>query len=130
MLMLRYTQALITQMAQTAVCNRHHPADQKLCRWLPLSLDRLSDNTLTMPAELIANMLGVAADGVSAATDKLRRLSVISCGGGHISVLDRAALEGLCCECYAVVRAETERLLPYVPAPQSAHRQFWENAGA
>ncbi|WP_455923153.1 Crp/Fnr family transcriptional regulator [Pseudomonas putida] len=115
LLMLRYTQALITQMAQTAVCNRHHSIDQQLCRWLLLSLDRLHGNELTMTQELIANMLGVRREGVTDAAGKLQRLGVIEYNRGHIKVLDRARLEQLSCECYAVVRAETERLLPYMP---------------
>ncbi len=114
-LMLRYTQALITQMAQTAVCNRHHSIDQQLCRWLLLSLDRLQDNQLTMTQELIANMLGVRREGVTDAAGKLQRLGVIEYSRGHITVLDRDLLEQMSCECYAVVRKETERLLPYVP---------------
>ncbi len=114
-LMLRYTQALITQIAQTAVCNRHHSIDQQLCRWLLVSLDRLQDNQLTMTQELIANMLGVRREGVTDAAGKLQRMGVIEYSRGHITVLDRAALEQLSCECYAVVRKETERLLPYVP---------------
>ncbi len=114
-LMLRYTQALITQMAQTAVCNRHHSIDQQLCRWLLLSLDRLQDNQLTMTQELIANMLGVRREGVTDAAGKLQRLGVIEYSRGHITVLDRALLEQLCCECYAVVKKETDRLLPCVP---------------
>ncbi|MEG0245583.1 MAG: Crp/Fnr family transcriptional regulator [Pseudomonas sp.] len=115
MLMLRYTQALITQMAQTAVCNRHHSIDQQLCRWLLLSLDRLSGDSLRMTQELIANMLGVRREGVTDAAGKLQRLGVIEYNRGHIRVLDRAHLEQLSCECYAVVRKETERLLPYLP---------------
>ncbi len=116
LLMLRYTQALITQMAQTAVCNRHHSIDQQLCRWLLLSLDRLHGNELTMTQELIANMLGVRREGVTDAAGKLQRLGVIEYNRGHINVLDRVRLEQLSCECYAVVRAETERLLPYMPS--------------
>ena len=115
MLMLRYTQALITQMAQTAVCNRHHAIDQQLCRWLLLSLDRLPGDRLCMTQELIANMLGVRREGVTDAAGKLQRLGVIEYNRGHIRVLDRAHLEQLSCECYAVVRKETERLLPYLP---------------
>ena len=114
-LMLRYTQALITQMAQTAVCNRHHSIDQQLCRWLLLSLDRLPSNQLTMTQELIANMLGVRREGVTDAAGKLQKLGVIEYSRGHITVLDRPKLEQLCCECYAVVKKETDRLLPYVP---------------
>lgn len=115
-LMLRYTQALITQMAQTAVCNRHHSIDQQLCRWLLLSLDRLPSNQLVMTQELIANMLGVRREGVTEAAGKLQKLGIIEYSRGHITVLDRARLEQLSCECYAVVRKETDRLLPYVPA--------------
>ncbi|MCB1745547.1 MAG: Crp/Fnr family transcriptional regulator [Gammaproteobacteria bacterium] len=111
-LLLRYTQALITQMAQTAVCNRHHSIDQQLCRWLLLSLDRLPTNRLTMTQELIANMLGVRREGVTEAAGKLQDLGVIAYRRGQITVLDRARLEQLCCECYAVVKKETDRLLP------------------
>lgn len=117
MLMLRYTQALITQMAQTAVCNRHHSIDQQLCRWLLLSLDRLPGDRLCMTQELIANMLGVRREGVTDAAGKLQRLGVIEYNRGQIKVLDRARLELLSCECYAVVKKETERLLPYMPVP-------------
>ncbi|MGK2941248.1 MAG: Crp/Fnr family transcriptional regulator, partial [Immundisolibacter sp.] len=116
-LLLRYTQALITQMAQTAVCNRHHTIDQQLCRWLLLSLDRLPDNLLTMTQDLIANMLGVRREGVTEAAGKLQHLGVIRYQRGHITVLDRPRLEQLSCECYEVVRRETERLLPYVRKP-------------
>jgi CRP-like cAMP-binding protein len=115
-LLLRYTQSLITQMAQTAVCNRHHSIDQQLCRWLLLSMDRLPDNHLTMTQELIANMLGVRREGVTEAAGKLQHLGVIQYQRGHITVLDRPELEKLCCECYAVVKKETDRLLHYVPA--------------
>jgi CRP-like cAMP-binding protein len=111
-ILLRYTQALITQMAQTAVCNRHHSVDQQLCRWLLLSLDRLSSPKLTMTQELIANMLGVRREGVTEAAGKLQKLGVITYQRGHITVLDRAHLEQLSCECYAVVKKETDRLLP------------------
>ncbi|MCY1279311.1 Crp-like helix-turn-helix domain protein [compost metagenome] len=117
-LMLRYTQALITQMAQTAVCNRHHSIDQQLCRWLLLSLDRLPSNQLTMTQELIANMLGVRREGVTEAAGKLQKLGVIEYNRGHITVLDRNKLEQLTCECYAVVKKETDRLLPYLPTPR------------
>lgn len=117
-LMLRYTQALITQMAQTAVCNRHHSIDQQLCRWLLLSLDRLPSNQLTMTQELIANMLGVRREGVTEAAGKLQRQGVIEYSRGHITVLDRHKLEQVSCECYAVVKKETDRLLPYVPQRQ------------
>ena len=111
-LLLRYTQALITQMAQTAVCNRHHSVDQQLCRWLLLSLDRLSSNQLIMTQELIANMLGVRREGVTEAAGRLEKLGVIRYSRGRITVLDRPQLEQLCCECYAVVKAESDRLLP------------------
>ena len=110
-LLLRYTQALITQMAQTAVCNRHHSVDQQLCRWLLLSLDRLPSNRLAMTQELIANMLGVRREGVTEAAGNLQRLGVIQYQRGHITVLDRPTLETLCCECYAVVKKETDRLM-------------------
>ena len=116
LLMLRYTQALITQMAQTAVCNRHHSIDQQLCRWLLLSLDRLPDNKLIMTQELIANMLGVRREGVTDAAGKLQRLGVIEYSRGHITVHDRTRLEALSCECYGVVKKETDRLLPYLPS--------------
>lgn len=114
-LMLRYTQALITQMAQTAVCNRHHSIDQQLCRWLLLSLDRLSGDELNMTQELIANMLGVRREGVTEAAGKLHRLGIIEYKRGHIRVLDRPELESLCCECYEVVKDECDRLLPSIP---------------
>lgn len=112
MLLLRYTQSLITQMAQTAVCNRHHSIDQQLCRWLLLSLDRLPTNRLTMTQELIANMLGVRREGVTEAAGKLQKLGVIEYSRGQITVLDRPQLEHLSCECYAVVKKETDRLMP------------------
>ena len=112
-LLLRYTQALLTQMAQTAVCNRHHSVDQQLCRWLLLSLDRLPSNQLTMTQELIANMLGVRREGVTEAAGRLHRAGLIEYHRGHISVLDRAGLEARVCECYAVVKKEFDRLLPY-----------------
>ena len=114
MLMLRYTQALITQMAQTAVCNRHHSVDQQLCRWLLLSLDRLSGDHLIMTQELIANMLGVRREGVTEAAGRLQKQGVIHYQRGHITVVDRPQLEALSCECYKVVKRETDRLLPYV----------------
>jgi len=110
-LLLRYTQALITQMSQTAVCNRHHTVDQQLCRWLLLSLDRLNSNQLVMTQELIANMLGVRREGVTDAAGKLQKLGVIQYARGQITVLDRPQLEKLSCECYAVVKKETDRLL-------------------
>jgi CRP-like cAMP-binding protein len=112
LLLLRYTQALITQMAQTAVCNRHHSVDQQLCRWLLLSLDRLSTNDLKMTQELIANMLGVRREGVTQAAGKLQQLGAIHYRRGHITVLDRPMLEAMSCECYAVVKKESDRLLP------------------
>jgi CRP-like cAMP-binding protein len=115
-LFLRYTQALITQMAQTAVCNRHHSVDQQLCRWLLLSLDRLSSNRLDMTQELIAKMLGVRREGVTEAAGKLQRLGIIHYQRGHITVLDRPRLEALCCECYAVVKKEADRLM--APRPE------------
>jgi CRP-like cAMP-binding protein len=111
-LLLRYTQALITQMAQTAVCNRHHSLDQQLCRWLLLSLDRLHGNVLAMTQELIANMLGVRREGVTEAALKLQRAGLIRYARGRISVLDRTGLEERTCECYAVVKKEYDRLLP------------------
>ncbi|MDP2004263.1 MAG: Crp/Fnr family transcriptional regulator [Rubrivivax sp.] len=111
-LMLRYTQALITQMAQTAVCNRHHSLDQQLCRWLLLSLDRLQGVELAMTQELIANMLGVRREGVTEAAMRLQKAGMIRYARGHITVLDRPALEKRTCECYAVVKKEYERLLP------------------
>ncbi len=111
-LLLRYTQALITQMSQTAVCNRHHSLDQQLCRWLLLSLDRLDGLELVMTQELIANMLGVRREGVTEAALRLQRLGMIRYARGRITVLDRPALEARTCECYAVVRREYERLLP------------------
>ena len=111
-LLLRYTQALITQMAQTAVCNRHHSLDQQLCRWLLLSLDRLHGDELVMTQELIANMLGVRREGVTEAALKLQTAGCIQYARGRIKVLDRPALEQRTCECYAVVRREYQRLLP------------------
>ncbi len=111
-LLLRYTQALITQMAQTAVCNRHHSLDQQLCRWLLLSLDRLQGNELVMTQELIANMLGVRREGVTEGALQLQKLGLIRYKRGHITVLDRPGLEARTCECYAVVKKEYDRLLP------------------
>jgi CRP-like cAMP-binding protein len=111
-LLLRFTQALITQMAQTAVCNRHHSLDQQLCRWLLLSLDRLPGNDLVMTQELIANMLGVRREGVTEAALKLQEAGLIRYARGHITVLDRPGLEKRSCECYAVVKREYDRLLP------------------
>jgi len=111
-LLLRYTQALIAQMTQTAVCNRHHTVDQQLCRWLLLSLDRLPSNKLAMTQELIANMLGVRREGVTEAAGKLQEAGLIHYTRGHITVLDRPKLERRVCECYAVVKKEMDRLLP------------------
>jgi CRP-like cAMP-binding protein len=111
-LLLRYTQALLTQMAQTAVCNRHHSVDQQLCRWLLLSLDRLPSNKLTMTQELIANMLGVRREGVTEAAGKLQRAGLIHYNRGKITVVDRPGLEARVCECYQVVKKEFDRLLP------------------
>lgn len=111
-LLLRYTQALITQMAQTAVCNRHHSVEQQLCRWLLLSLDRLTSNELKMTQELIANMLGVRREGVTEAAGKLQKQKLINYSRGHITVLNRPGLEKQVCECYAVVKKEMDRLLP------------------
>ncbi len=120
-LLLRYTQALITQMAQTAVCNRHHSVDQQLCRWLLLSIDRLPGDELKMTQELIANMLGVRREGVTEAAGKLQDAGLIRYSRGHIKVLDRPALEKRACECYPVVRNEYERLLGggYAPGPRA-----------
>jgi CRP-like cAMP-binding protein len=111
-MLLRYTQALLTQMAQTAVCNRHHSVSQQLCRWLLLSLDRLDSNELSMTQELIANMLGVRREGITEAAGKLQHSGIISYCRGHITVLNRPALEARVCECYQVLRQEFDRLLP------------------
>lgn len=118
LLMLRYTQALITQVSQTAVCNRHHSIDQQLCRWLLLSMDRLTHNRLTMTQEFIGNMLGVRREGVTQAALKLQKRGVISYSRGLIKVLDRDKLEELSCECYSVVKKETDLLLDYMPQRQ------------
>lgn len=112
-LLLRYTQALLTQMAQTAVCNRHHTLDQQFCRWLLLSIDRLGSMELVMTQELIANMLGVRREGVTEAAGNVQRAGLIEYHRGHITVLDRPGLEARACECYAVVKKEFDRLLPY-----------------
>ncbi|MCA1790639.1 MAG: Crp/Fnr family transcriptional regulator [Thioalkalivibrio sp.] len=111
-LLLRYTQALLTQMAQTAVCNRHHSLDQQFCRWLLPSLDRLHSNTLEMTQELVAHILGVRREGITEAAGNLQRAGLIEYHRGHIAVLDRPGLEARVCECYAGVRAEYDRLLP------------------
>jgi len=118
-LLLRYTQALITQMSQTAACNRHHSVDQQLCRWLLLSLDRLTSNELIMTQELIANMLGVRREGVTEAAGRLQKAGLIDYRRGHITVLDRPGLEARVCECYQVVKTESDRLLP--PHPSVSH---------
>lgn len=115
-LLLRYTQALLTQMSQTAVCNRHHSLDQQLCRWLLLSLDRLHSNELVMTQELIANMLGVRREGVTEAAGNLQKAGLIKYQRGHITALDRPGLEARTCECYAVVKREYDRLLPEATA--------------
>ena len=120
-LLLRYTQALITQMTQTAVCNRHHSVEQQLCRWLLLSLDRLPSDTLSMTQELIANMLGVRREGVTEAAGKLQRDGLIKYSRGRIDVLDRAGLELAVCECYAVVKHEFDRLLSDIPRGDHKH---------
>jgi CRP-like cAMP-binding protein len=121
LLLLRYTQVLLTQMAQTAVCRWHHSVDQQLCRWLLLSVDRLSSNRLALTQEFIANMIGVRSEGVTEAAGKLQELGIIRCAGGQITVLERSKLEQLSCECYAVIRKESERLLsfPTVPAQRT-----------
>jgi CRP-like cAMP-binding protein len=121
-LLLRYTQALITQMSQTAVCNRHHSVDQQLCRWLLLSLDRLPSNSLTMTQELIANMLGVRREGVTDAAGKLQDKGLIEYRRGRITVLDRPGLEKSACECYAVVKSEFDRLLPNLVASDQPYK--------
>ena len=119
-LLLRFTQALLTQMAQTAVCNRHHTLDKQLCRWLLLSMDRLPSNELVMTQELIANMLGVRREGVTEAAGRLQDAGLIQYHRGHIKVLDRAKLEQRVCECYGVVKRETERILALNPQADSA----------
>jgi CRP-like cAMP-binding protein len=129
LLLLRYTQALITQMSQTAVCNRHHSVEQQLCRWLLLSLDRLCSNQLSMTQELIANMLGVRREGVTEAAGKLHSAGLIRYRRGKITVLDRPALEARCCECYQVVKTELDRLLPNArwrlpPRPMTGSRRL------
>ncbi len=118
-LLLRYTQALITQIAQTAACNRHHSVEQQLCRWILSSLDRLPSNEVTMTHELIANMLGVRREGITEAAGRLQQAGLIHCGRGQIAVLDRLQLEAQACECYAVVKREYARLLPRIAAGRS-----------
>ncbi|HEY0563103.1 MAG TPA: Crp/Fnr family transcriptional regulator [Methylophilus sp.] len=125
-LLLRYTQALITQMTQTAVCNRHHSVDQQLCRWLLLSIDRLASDELSMTQELIANMLGVRREGVTEAAGKLQKAGLIDYSRGHIKVLNRAGLEKKVCECYQVVKTEFDRLLPDL---KRAHHQTLSKTG-
>jgi CRP-like cAMP-binding protein len=120
-LLLRFTQALITQMTQTAVCNRHHAVDQQLCRWLLLSLDRLPGDELVMTQELIANMLGVRREGVTAAAGKLHAKGLIDYNRGKITVLDRKGIEACSCECYAVVKKEYDRLLPALVIPSRSN---------
>jgi CRP-like cAMP-binding protein len=121
-ILLRYSQSLLTQMAQTAVCNRHHSVDQQFCRWLLLSLDRLPSNTLAVTQEMIANMLGVRREGVTAAAGKLQKLGVIQYTRGRITVLDRTRLEQLSCECYALVKTETDRVLNAAPLHRVTER--------
>jgi CRP-like cAMP-binding protein len=128
-LLLRYTQALLTQMAQTAVCNRHHSVDQQLCRWLLLSMDRLPTNHLVMTQELIANMLGVRREGVTEAAGRLHEAGLIDYHRGHITVLDRAGLEARVCECYAVVKKEFDRLLPEKPIFRQSSNRIARAAG-
>ena len=120
-LLLRYTQALITQMAQTAVCNRHHTVEQQLCRWLLLSLDRLPTASVSMTQELIANMLGVRREGVTEAAGNLQRAGLIRYSRGRIDVLDRPGLERTVCECYGVVKLEFDRLLSDIPRGDPFH---------
>ena len=129
-LLLRFTQALITQMTQTAVCNRHHSVDQQLCRWLLLSLDRLPGAELVMTQEMIANMLGVRREGVTEAAGKLQAEGLIHYSRGHITVVDRPRLEARVCECYRVVKTEYDRLLPDVLGPSAALRSPGSSARA
>jgi len=129
-LLLRYTQALITQMSQTAVCNRHHSLEQQLCRWLLLSQDRLPTNQLTMTQELIANMLGVRREGVTAAAGRLQTAGLIRYSRGRITIIDRFGLEELVCECYAVVKREYDRLLPTTTTTTTTTRGMQKSAGS
>lgn len=129
-LLLRYTQSLITQMAQTAVCNRHHSIEQRLCRWLLLTLDRLQDNHITLTQEFIAETLGVRREGVTEAAGKLQRMGVIEYSRGRITILDRGEMEHMTCECYSVVKKETDRLLPHVHIHnhQQQHHHYTRSA--
>jgi len=120
LLLLRYTQALLTQIAQTAVCNRHHTVDQQVCRWLLHCLDRTRDSEVVVTRELLASMLGVRREGVSQAAGRLQAAGLIHCTRGHIEVLDRVGLEHRSCECHAVVKKEYDRLLPRDPAARPA----------
>jgi CRP-like cAMP-binding protein len=129
-LLLHYTQALITQTAQTAVCNRHHSLDQRLCRWLLLSLDRLQGDDIAITQEMIAHILGVRRESVTETASKLQKLGLIQYGRGHIAVLDRRGLEQRACECYSVVRKEYDRLLPYRRATKAAAQQRATRVGA
>jgi CRP-like cAMP-binding protein len=126
-ILLRYTQALLTQMAQTSACNRHHTLDQQFCRWLLMSLDRLQSNELIMTQELIANMLGVRREGVTEAAGNVQKAGLIKYHRGHITVLDRPGLEARVCECYAVVRKEFDRLLPEIIVKPSTLRSLPRN---
>ena len=129
-LLLRYTQALITQMCQTAACNRHHSVEQQLCRWLLLTLDRLPSNELVMTQELVASMLGVRREGITEAAGNLQRAGFIRYRRGHIAVLERSGLEAGACECYAVVKKELDRLLSDVRYRQDAFRRRRVTRGA
>jgi CRP-like cAMP-binding protein len=122
-LLLRYTQAILTQIAQTAVCNRHHSLDQQLCRLLLLTFDRLPSTELVITQELLANLLGVRREGVTEAAGNLQRAGLIRCKRGHITLLDRAGMEARSCECYAVVRMEYQRLLPHTAAARASGRE-------
>lgn len=126
-LIMRFAQAVMTQVAQTAVCNRLHGINQRLCRWLLLSLERLHGNQLTMTHELIASMLGVRRESITEAAVRLHKLGIIEYRRGHITVRDRARLEGLCCECYAVIKKENGRLLPYLKQNEEIEGAGWES---
>jgi CRP-like cAMP-binding protein len=125
-LLLRYTQALLTQISQSAVCNRHHTVDQQLCRWLLLSLDRQSANELHMTQELISHMLGVRREGVTEAAGRLQDAGLIQYQRGRITVLDRPGLERRACECYAVVKREADRLFSWKPGPRAPQAARWD----